>query len=99
MYFPDRGCVRPLRHLYGYATAYCCRCLDVPSSACVCVCVCVCLCLCVCVSVCLLLTTVSPEKTDEPIEMQFGMWPFVGPGNYVLYGGWVHIHHGKWQFC
>ena len=19
MYFPDRGCVRPLRHLYGYA--------------------------------------------------------------------------------
>jgi len=21
MYFPDRGCVRPLRHLCGYATA------------------------------------------------------------------------------
>ena len=21
MYFPDRGCVRHLRHLYGYATA------------------------------------------------------------------------------
>ena len=21
MYFPDRGCIRPLRHLYGYATA------------------------------------------------------------------------------
>ena len=21
MYFPDRGCVRPLHHLYGYATA------------------------------------------------------------------------------
>ena len=21
MYFPDKGCVRPLRHLYGYATA------------------------------------------------------------------------------
>jgi len=21
MYFPHRGCVRPLRHLYGYATA------------------------------------------------------------------------------
>jgi len=20
--FPDRGCVRPLRHLYGYATAF-----------------------------------------------------------------------------
>ena len=20
MYFPDRGCVRPLRHLYGYTT-------------------------------------------------------------------------------
>ena len=20
MYFPDSGCVRPLRHLYGYAT-------------------------------------------------------------------------------
>ena len=23
MYFPDRGCVRPLRHLYGYATEGC----------------------------------------------------------------------------
>jgi len=22
MYFPDRGCVRPLRHLCGYATAF-----------------------------------------------------------------------------
>ena len=21
MYFPDRGCVRPLRNMYGYATA------------------------------------------------------------------------------
>jgi len=24
--------------------------------------------------VCLLITTVSPAKTDEPIEMSFGMW-------------------------
>jgi len=24
-YFPDRGCVRPLRHLYGYATATGCN--------------------------------------------------------------------------
>ena len=22
MYFPDRGCIRPLRHLYGYATGH-----------------------------------------------------------------------------
>ena len=27
MYFPNRGCVRPLRHLYGYATD--CRCLRI----------------------------------------------------------------------
>ena len=70
-----------------------------PVCVCVCVCVSVCLCVCVSVSVCLLLTTVSPEKTDEPTEVQFGMWPLVGPGSYVLYvGGWVHIPHGKWHF-
>ena len=26
MYFPNRVCVRPLRHLYGYATAVSCLC-------------------------------------------------------------------------
>jgi len=31
-------------------------------------------CVCLCLSVCLLDTTVSPAKTDEPIEMLFGLW-------------------------
>jgi len=30
---------------------------------------------------------VSPAKTDEPINMQFGLWTWVGPRNYVLDGG------------
>jgi len=30
---------------------------------------------------------VSPAKTAEPIEMPFGLWPRVGPGNHVLDGG------------
>ena len=37
-------------------------------------------------SVCLLVTTVSPAKTAEGIEMQFGMWTRVGPRNRVLGG-------------
>jgi len=35
--------------------------------------VCVCVCVCVCLSVSLLDTSVSPAKTDEPIEMPFGL--------------------------
>jgi len=29
---------------------------------------------------------VSPAKTAEPIEMPFGFWTRVGPGNHVLDG-------------
>jgi len=38
-------------------------------------------------SVCRSVTLVSPEKTAEPIEMQFGLRTRVGPQNYVLDGG------------
>jgi len=38
----------------------------------------------VCVSVCLFVTTVSPTKMAEPIEMLFGTWSWVGSGNQVL---------------
>jgi len=41
----------------------------------------------VCVSVDLLVTTVSLAKTDEPIEMPFGLWTWVGRWNHVLDGG------------
>ena len=40
--------------------------------------------LCVCVSVCRLDATVSPAKTDEPIEMLLELWPRVCPGNSVF---------------
>jgi len=39
-----------------------------------------------CLSVRLLVTSVSRAKTDEPIEMLFGLWTRVGPGNHVLDG-------------
>jgi len=41
----------------------------------------------VCLSVSLLVTTVSPTKTDEPITVPFGVWTWVGPRNHVLGGG------------
>jgi len=28
----------------------------------------------------------SPVKTDEPIEMAFGLWTQMGPRNHVLHG-------------
>ena len=37
-------------------------------------------------SVCLSVTTVSPAKTAEPIELPFGMWIRMGPRNHVLDG-------------
>jgi len=37
-------------------------------------------------SVCWSVTIVSPAKTAEPIQMPFGLWTRVGPGNYVLDG-------------
>jgi len=42
---------------------------------------------CVCLPVCLLDTTVSPAKTDEPIEVLFGTKTWVGARNHVLSGG------------
>jgi len=42
-------------------------------------------CACVCVCVCVLATTVSP-KTDEPIEVLFGVSTRVGQRNRVLNG-------------
>jgi len=44
-------------------------------------------CLRVCVCVCLLDRTLTPTKTDKPIEMLFGVWTQVGPMNVVLGGG------------
>jgi len=41
---------------------------------------------CASLSVCLLVTTVSPTKTDEPIEVPFGLWTRVGPRNRVFPG-------------
>jgi len=42
-----------------------------------------------CVCVCLLDATVNPAKTDEPIEMLFGLWTRVGPRNHMLNGAWI----------
>jgi len=53
----------------GYKNAACCYRCSV-----VCVSVSVCVCVSACLSVCLLDTTVSPAKTDEPIEMLFRLW-------------------------
>jgi len=30
-------------------------------------------------------TIVSPAKTDEPMEMPFGLWTRVGPRNHAAY--------------
>jgi len=35
-------------------------------------------------SICLSVTTVSPAKTAEPIEMSFGLWTQVGPGSICI---------------
>jgi len=40
-----------------------------------------------CLSVCLLDITVSCAKTEEPIEIPFGLWIQVDPRNHVLGGG------------
>ena len=37
-------------------------------------------------SVCRSVTLVSPAQTAEPIEMQFGLGTWLGPGNHVLDG-------------
>jgi len=37
--------------------------------------------------VCLSVTIFSPTKTAEPIEIPFGVWTWVGPGNHVSDGG------------
>jgi len=53
-----------------------------------------------CSVVCLLDTTVSPTKTDEPIEVQFGVWTCVGPKSHVLCRGPnAPRGRGQWSFC
>jgi len=37
------------------------------------------------------LTTVSPATTDEPIEMPFGVWTHAGPRNHVHVLDWTVI--------
>jgi len=37
-------------------------------------------------SVCRSITIVSPAKAAEPMQMRFGLWTRMGPGNYVLDG-------------
>ena len=37
-------------------------------------------------SVCRSVMIVSPAKSAEPIDMLFGIWTRVGPGNHVLDG-------------
>jgi len=42
-------------------------------------------------------TTVSPTKTEEPIDMPFRLWTWMGPKNHVL-GGGPDPPQGKEQF-
>jgi len=44
-------------------------------------------------SVGLSVTIMSPAKTPEPIEMQFGLWTRVGSGKYALGARGAHWHH------
>jgi len=60
-------------------------------------CLCVCVCACVCVSVCLLDATTGCAKVVGPVEMLFGVWTGVGPGNHVL-GGGLDPSLGKGRF-
>ena len=53
-------------------------------SACLSAHVSVCLSVCLCIS--LLVITVNPAKADELIEVLFGLWTLLGPGNHLL--GW-----------
>jgi len=52
---------------------------------------------CLCVFVCLLVTAISPTKTDKAVEMPFGFWTRVGPRNHVL-GGGPYLPRGKSYF-
>ena len=55
---------------------------------------------CVCVSVCLLDTSMSPAKTDEPIVMLFELCTRVQPRNHVLGGGPDPLRgRGDFQGC
>jgi len=44
---------------------------------------------------CVVLTTVSPATTDEPIEMPFGVWTHAGPRNHVRVFDWAEIAQEK----
>jgi len=48
-------------------------------------------------SVCMLVTTMSPAKTDEPIEMPFGKQTRVGPRNQVTDGGCTLAPPGEYD--
>ena len=48
-------------------------------------------------SIGLSVTLVSPAKTAGPIEMPFGLWTRVGPGNRALDGG-PDPHMGRGNF-
>jgi len=67
-------------------------CLSVCQSVCLPPCLPVCLsvwlsvCMPPCLSACLLDTTVSPAKTDDPIEMPVGAWTRTGARNHTLGG-------------
>jgi len=47
--------------------------------------------------VCRSVRLVSPAKTDEVIEMPFGLRTWVGLGNHVLYGVQIPIGRGTWE--
>jgi len=44
------------------------------------------LCSVICLSISLCDTSMSPEKTDKPIEIPFVLWTRVGPRNHVISG-------------
>jgi len=46
-------------------------------------------------------TTVSCAKTDEPIEMSFGLWTLVGPRNHIFVGARIPLWEGAifGNFC
>jgi len=76
----------------------CTKCKDATSCyRCSMVFVCVSVCVRVCVSVCLLDATTGCAIVVGPVEMLFGVWTGVGPGNHVLSGG-LDPSQGKGRF-
>jgi len=48
-------------------------------------------------AVCLSVTIVSPAKTDEPIEIPFGLRTRMGPRNRVLDGIQISMQKGNFE--